>query len=46
LKATKKGTNAVKLACEKSRLDIGKYSFSVRTAEIWNQLSLSVVLAK
>jgi hypothetical protein len=40
----KTGTNVVKLTGEK--IDIRKYSFTVRTAEIWNQISLSVVLAK
>ena len=42
-------TNGLKLQCIKPRLDIRKYSFSVRTAKIWNQLPISfksIVLAK
>jgi hypothetical protein len=39
-------SNGIKLKIEKSRLDIRKHSFSVRTAKIWNQLPSSVVLAK
>ena len=39
-------SNGIKLECEKSRLDIRKYSFAVRTAKIWNQLPSSIVLAK
>ena len=38
-------SNGAKLECEKSRLDTRKYSFSVRTAKIWNNLPSSVVLA-
>ena len=39
-------SNGFKLKCEKSRLDIRKYSFSIRTAKVWNQLPPQVVLAK
>ena len=39
-------SNGLKLEHEKPRLDIRKYSFSVRTAKIWNQLPSSIVLAK
>ena len=39
-------SNGLKLKCEKSRLDIRKYSFSIRTAKVWNQLPPQVVLAK